>query len=184
MAYEQDFGEFISPEEMFAAFFGHDITGGRIHRRVRRTPPTAQQQRVFNVMQMLPLFILFAITLLSNWFSQPPRRNFDLVPSGAFPVRRATREEGISYFVDESFDTKFPQGSPKLRELEGAVELQHLQSACGREESTVARKLQYERFYGKHPNAREFRKRLAEIESTPRPNCQKLQARRMAQGYL
>lgn len=163
----------LSPEDLFNMFFGGGgpMTGASFgggpgvftasfgpggFRTTRVRTQTRQQQQGNNeprsiFMQLLPLFILFAFSLvnmLPNLFSIPatPDPRFSFQQTSRFNVERSTGGLGVKYHVNAAEFSGHPiaaelarndkkAGGPELRKFEGNVErayTQELYSQCQR----------------------------------------------------
>jgi len=127
----------LSPEDLFNMFFGGGGFGGgaafssgpvftasfgpggfrttRVH--TSRTRPQEQQQEQATprslFVQLLPLLVLFAFSLLSalpNLFSTPPTPDprFSFEPSSRFNMERTTQSLGIQYRVNSAEFSRHP----------------------------------------------------------------------------
>ncbi|ORZ27753.1 hypothetical protein BCR41DRAFT_331442 [Lobosporangium transversale] len=128
------FGEEISPEELFNMFFGGGSFGGSFHSATFAGPGfgprpfrpyTQQTQRqpqqqaqgagatsgFSSLIQILPLILLFIISLTSNFFSDsdssssrdssPAASDFSLGAHGSYQSARFTSAHHVPYFVNE-----------------------------------------------------------------------------------
>ncbi|KAI0741605.1 hypothetical protein C8Q80DRAFT_1260177 [Daedaleopsis nitida] len=150
----------ISPEELFNMFFGGGMNGGSFGGggfggpmftasfgpdgfRSTRVRPTAQRQEQRAAeprsvwMQFLPLFVLFAFSLLNalpNLFLTPPTPDprFSFTPSARYNVERMTGGLNVKYHVNAAEFSGHPiaaelarsdnKPGPQLRKFESNVE--------------------------------------------------------------
>ncbi|CEM06951.1 unnamed protein product [Vitrella brassicaformis CCMP3155] len=170
--------EFMTPEELFQAFFGMDFDrmnamhhrGGRVYRFRSRGPSTEQERRgqqMLNLIQLVPVLIIIAFTLLSNSFIGHQRPQFSLLRRQGFPIERKTQGLGAKYYVDTTFHESYPRGSRKLRDFEKQVELHYaedLRAKCGHEEQTMLMAIQRAKYRGDKEEAKRAKDR-------PKPSC-------------
>ena len=119
-AYEDD----VSPEDIFNMFFG--VNTGPARRRQpqqqrRGAPPNQGQQ----LMQLLPLLLLFALSFFSypNQMADAP---FSLERTGRYGVERFTKSRGVTrdirYWVAEGFAAKYARDPYSIARIDQNVE--------------------------------------------------------------
>lgn len=145
----------VTAEELFNMFFGTAYTYNTPRRepRWRRTDQQAYQthhNRETNnygvLMQMFPVLILIALSLMSSLLVSDPV--YSLTQNSKFPVLRTTVNLRVPYYVKENFHSTY-QGS--LRRLEASVEeeyVMNLRASCHRERSYRESLLWKARNYG------------------------------------
>ncbi|XP_014277305.1 dnaJ homolog subfamily B member 12 [Halyomorpha halys] len=157
-SYTRGFEADVSPEELFNMFFGTSFpSAGNVYvRRGNRWPRrgpeehTQQQHRDTNnysiLMQMLPLLILVALSMMSSLLVSDPV--YSLTQNSKFPVMKTTMSLKVPYYVKENFASTY-QGS--IRRLEASVEeefIANLRNACFREKQYRESLLWRARSYG------------------------------------
>ncbi|KAJ3411722.1 ATP-dependent RNA helicase dbp6 [Chytridiales sp. JEL 0842] len=167
------FGEEISPEDLFNMFFGGDLGGGGIHFRsnfggpafrthstqARRRQAYQQAQRNANnqqggdnnrmvqLVQLLPIIVLLLFTFLSNLFDGSSMENgsetsYAWEPTRVYSQARTTEIHNVGYYVNPKvFARGYSQQPRKLKMFEDAIEMQHyrnLQYRCRQEQEYKA----------------------------------------------
>ncbi|KAJ3125779.1 DnaJ, sub C member 18 [Nowakowskiella sp. JEL0407] len=156
-----DFENEISPEELFNMFFGEMAngatftTGGpgfRFHTVNPRFRRAHQQQGreqpatpIAQLVQLLPLFLLMLITVLS-WFQSDPDPIFKFSAVPPYTIQRHTQRNQVKYFVSNRFNIQNYQNNPsKLRNFENSIEshwLSVLEEKCLQEQQYRAMQIQ------------------------------------------
>ncbi|KAI9123295.1 hypothetical protein K1719_006184 [Acacia pycnantha] len=118
------FNDDIDPDEIFRAFFGDADVFGRA--QVYRTRGMGVHQRqefqggglnIMLLMQIVPFLIIFLLAYLP--FSEP---DYSLHKNYSYQIPKATEKHGIEFFVkSESFEAKYPHGSPARANIERSV---------------------------------------------------------------
>ncbi|KAI9031804.1 DnaJ domain-containing protein [Phycomyces nitens] len=146
--------EEVSPEELFNMFFG----GGNFQRRgaghrtfnFAQAQAQARQQRqdgtnVAGWIQVLPLLLLFAFTILSAFITSdnsPPLYSFS--PSATYSHKRATKSHHVPYYVNPKAFKASEQTRHKLARVEKEVEsdwVHNLHQTCQAERRDRANKI-------------------------------------------
>ncbi|KAF6208656.1 hypothetical protein GE061_017114 [Apolygus lucorum] len=143
-SYTRGFESDVTAEEFFNMFFGGAFPGSanvyvRRGNQWRRADQQHQQQHREQptnygvLMQMLPVLILIALSMMSSLLVSDPV--YSLTQNSKFPVVRKTIVLGVPYYVKENFHSTY-QGS--IRRLEVSVEeeyISNLRNACYREKT-------------------------------------------------
>ncbi|CAM0136075.1 Chaperone protein dnaJ [Umbelopsis sp. WA50703] len=154
-------GDELSPEDLFNAFFGGGgfdgpgfgpgfrsatfvgpgfrtrtfNTGGARRGQGQRQQPTSTWM---TLAQLLPLLLLFGVSILSSLFSDnTPQFSFDR--TSLYSQARSTRQHRVDYYVNPSAFSSYEKNARKLREFEQNVELnwiRGLQAGCQNEKQT------------------------------------------------
>eukprot|EP00914_Ancora_sagittata_P005791 GHVO01011716.1.p1 GENE.GHVO01011716.1~~GHVO01011716.1.p1 ORF type:complete len:325 (-),score=35.06 GHVO01011716.1:588-1538(-) len=119
----------MSPEELFAAFFGMGIDNFGNVRVVRREQrrgedahPGHHRGGGVNLTQLLPVLILIFLSLLGGLFTESQPK-FSLSPYSNYPVEIITQGYGVSYYVPHSFIHEYPEKSTRRLQMEREVEV-------------------------------------------------------------
>jgi curved DNA-binding protein CbpA len=140
----------VDPEEIFNMLFqgmsgGHRGRFGAHNRgnfgrpQHQQEPPRTPQSIFMQILQFLPIILLFVMSLssLSGSSSQPV---YSFYQHNSYSIPRKTSSPGvlpdIPYFVTPSFDRSYPRGSYSFQRVEQAVQVDYkdlLISECGRE---------------------------------------------------
>lgn len=175
--FEREFDD-ISPEDIFNMFFGGGYPTGRVyvHRRNRATHHhhhanfQREEQNVpayYPIMQLLPIFILVAFSLLSSLLVQDPPYSFH--QSGNYIHSRVTERYRVQYFVQQSFSKSYDGDS--LRQLERKIErdyIEKVQINCYKERQYKQEMLYQARVWGN-------RDLLRKAENLEMRSCQQLE---------
>jgi len=158
--FEREF-EDISPEDIFNMFFGGGYPTGRVyvHRRNRPShrhhhhPGFHREEQnppaYYPIMQLLPIFILVAFSLLSSLLVQDPPYSFH--QSGNYVHPRVTNRYRVQYFVQKSFSKSYE--GENLRQLERKIErdyIEKIQINCYKERQYKQEMLYQARVWGNH----------------------------------
>lgn len=159
------FSDEISPEDLFNAFFGGGgfngagfgpgfrsatFVGPGFRTRTFNTGArrdTGQRQQPtstwMTLAQLLPLLLLFGVSILSSLFSEStPQFSFDR--TSLYSQARATRQHKVPYYVNPSAFGSYEKNNRKLREFEQNVEItwvRGLQSSCQNEKQVRATRM-------------------------------------------
>mmetsp|Transcript_84638 Transcript_84638/g.226224 ORF Transcript_84638/g.226224 Transcript_84638/m.226224 type:complete len:375 (-) Transcript_84638:51-1175(-) len=150
----------MTPEDLFAAFFGGGVPQ---HHQGEGAP----QARLF---QLLPIFLILVMTLMSNLTNQTPRQDFSFEPAPGFEMRRHTQGLNVPYFVPSTFSNSYPERSTELRQFDNHVDIYHiraLHSECDWEEKKRTRDILQAKRRGN-------KQALEQIRKTPLASCEKL----------
>jgi len=166
-AYQQDF---MTPEDLFAAFFG----GGVAHHHGRRQHADGEGTQGFqpaHMLQILPVILLLFLSLASNFGMRDSASRFSFSPSGHYQNERSTATLHVNYYVANDFDDHYPDGTRSLSEFERQVEIYHvghLDSECDRQQKLMYRQV----IMAKRREA--SADELEKIKKKPRPACKDL----------
>ncbi|XP_034034349.1 dnaJ homolog subfamily C member 18 [Thalassophryne amazonica] len=155
-SFRRDFEADISPEELFNIFFGGRFPTGNIHvytnqggsyshvyqprrrrafeRREEVVEETQSQNTFTAVLQLLPILVLILISVFTQMMATNPPYSLFYKPAMGLVVSRETRQMGVPYYVDKSFEKEYRGAA--LEELEKTIEsdyIEHLQSSCWKE---------------------------------------------------
>ncbi|XP_022086493.1 dnaJ homolog subfamily B member 12-like [Acanthaster planci] len=143
----------FSPEDLFNMFFGGGFPQGDIARQRRhyrthhpRQHQSQEEARYTFLLQLLPIFMLVIISLLSTAFIQEPA--YSLSRTGSFVHERTTHENKIKYFVKNSFNKEY---SGRIHLIDKRVEedyVDNLRSNCYRERLNKEAAMQRARYFG------------------------------------
>ncbi|XP_002122467.2 dnaJ homolog subfamily B member 14-like [Ciona intestinalis] len=149
--YENDNAEF-DPQELFNMFFGGQFPNGNVRvfrrgntyyygRNENRRRAENHQRRHHEpqtnfgaMMQLLPLLILFIVSLMSNMLISDPV--YSLKYGGEYTLHRQTRNFHVDFYVKQDFTKHYKKGSVPLRQLEETVEsdyIEQLRNMCYQE---------------------------------------------------
>jgi len=159
-------GEELSPEDLFNAFFGGGGFNGagfgpgfrsatfvgpgfrtRTFNTAGARPDPGQRQQPtstwMTLAQLLPLLLLFGVSILSSLFSEStPQFAFDR--TSLYSQARATRQHKVHYYVNPNAFGSYEKNARKLREFEQNVEItwvRGLQSHCQNEKQVRAARI-------------------------------------------
>ncbi|XP_014247523.1 dnaJ homolog subfamily B member 12 [Cimex lectularius] len=142
-SYTRGFESDVTAEELFNMFFGGAFPssaniyvrrGNQWRKADQHTQPSHRETTNYSVlMQMLPVLILIALSMMSSLLVSDPV--YSLTQTSKFPVVRMTKDLRIHYYVKENFHTTY-QGN--IRKLEASVEEEYvanLRNSCYREKT-------------------------------------------------
>jgi len=171
--YQQDF---VSPEDIFAAFFGggatfhtYHHTGQRAHRGGDDGDAGSVQRAQFA--QALPVIILVLLTLMSNLTSRESGARFSFTQNNQYPNERTTASIGVTYYVQDGFDELYPEGTKVQADLDHTVEIYHvrqLHGECDYQEKVMHKKVMIAKRKGSQEE-------LQAAKSHPRPACKQIE---------
>uniref|UniRef100_H2ZN62 J domain-containing protein n=1 Tax=Ciona savignyi TaxID=51511 RepID=H2ZN62_CIOSA len=146
--WENDTAEF-DPQELFNMFFGGQFPNGNVRvfrrgntyyysgnerRRQNRRENHEQQNNFGPLIQLLPLLVLFMVSIMSNMLISDPV--YSLKYGGDYTFSQRTDNFQIQFFVKSDFSKQYKKGSVSLRHLEETVEadyIEHLRNMCYQE---------------------------------------------------
>lgn len=168
--YQQDF---MTPEDLFAAFFGGGTFQTFHHHQGRGGGHEDGGQGVThaNVFQMLPILLLVLLTFASNFASRDSGSRFSFTSNGQYNVERYTATLGTSYYVTQDFEDHYSEGTRALAEFERQVEIyyvRNLHSECDYQEKVMYKKVLMAK---RRNNADE----IAKARNHPRPSCKEIE---------
>ncbi|TMW55952.1 hypothetical protein Poli38472_008600 [Pythium oligandrum] len=123
----------ISPDEIFNMFFGGGFRPRRQYRQQQQhhhqqQRQHAEQQDRSMLMQLLPLLMIFLLSMLS--IPTAPEVPFSMNPTAQYNVARTTQmanvAKGIPYYVERDFDRKYTNHWRDLLRVEQMVEQYHM----------------------------------------------------------
>jgi curved DNA-binding protein CbpA len=161
--YEQNFA---TPEDFFDLFFGGGMHGGHHGRRHGNVHTTQfnfgqggqQPPAMFQIALLLVLLLSFGSNMISNGSSSS---RFSFSRTGDYSIEHTTATLDVPYYVTESFEANYAEGTQALAEFDQSVEIYHirdLRSDC-----------EYNNML--HSRQRGGRKRK-DAEAARRANCQ------------
>eukprot|EP00922_Rhytidocystis_sp_ex-Travisia-forbesii_P060709 GHVS01090000.1.p1 GENE.GHVS01090000.1~~GHVS01090000.1.p1 ORF type:complete len:290 (-),score=50.07 GHVS01090000.1:253-1122(-) len=171
--------EVMTPEELFRAFFGVDLAGGgfqrpRVYRREQRPARTSNedQHRLYGLIQLIPVLLLFTITFFSNLFPSSPKvPPYSFNHTVEYSVPRMSRRLEVRYYVPKDFDHLMYKNQLQLTVFEDDLELSFYTKRCEQEERDVLRKVKFVEYHGTEGSEDEVNR----LFSQKRPHCEKLQ---------
>lgn len=175
-ASQQDSG-FMTAEELFQAFFG--VGGTTIYtgpdgrtfvqrRRVPRQhmPPQSEaQRRIYNLLQLLPVFIIVLFSILGSDFFQSQRADFRLVKTRDTPLLMETSRHNVPFFASPSYESRYPPGSLSRDRSEAEIEYGYFWAECRKAHETLRRDLEYYQAIGHRSKTNELAKELRQKEN-------------------
>ncbi|CAE7287300.1 Dnajb12 [Symbiodinium natans] len=164
--YQQDF---MTPEDLFAAFFGGGPVFHQHQRHHAHHQDDGQVQRM-QIFQALPVLLLVLLTL-SNFGKDSGGGRFSFQANNAYRNERSTATLNVPYYVTDDFEEHYSEGTRSLAEFDRQVEIYHIRnlgSDCDYQEKTQYKKvLQAKR--------RRNEEELQEARNLPRPACKELE---------
>jgi len=161
--YQQDF---MTPEDLFAAFFGGGASPSHHGHRQHGHGQSEQVPRA-QMLQMLPVIFLVLVWLASNFTSRDSGARFSFTETTQYRNERSSTSLNIAYWVTAEFDDHYPQGTKYLAEFDRQVEIYYVrtvQSDCDEQDNMMYRKVMLAKRTG---NAAEVQK----ARNHPRPKC-------------
>jgi curved DNA-binding protein CbpA len=175
--YQQDF---MTPEDLFAAFFGggatfHNFHGGHHHQRQHQQhhddDGNPVQMHRAQLIQALPVLLLVLLTLASNFASRDGGSRFSFSPSAQYNNQRSTAALDVSYYVTDDFEQHYAEGTRVLADFERQVEIyyvRNLHSECDYQEKMMYKKVMIAKRKGDQEEMKSAR-------AHPRPACKELE---------
>eukprot|EP00922_Rhytidocystis_sp_ex-Travisia-forbesii_P056269 GHVS01083310.1.p1 GENE.GHVS01083310.1~~GHVS01083310.1.p1 ORF type:complete len:311 (+),score=53.84 GHVS01083310.1:70-1002(+) len=192
--YEHDV---MTPEELFRAFFGVDLAGGggggfqraRVYRRQQqprghtRGGPTSnneEQHRLYGLIQLIPVILLFTITFFSNLLPSAHQKTptYSFSEGGEYSILRKSQRLDVPYFVPKDFDQLMQKNKMNLGSFEDDLELLLFTSRCEQEERDVIRQVKLAEYYKRAGSADEINR----LYGLKRPSCDQMQQLRYIVG--
>ncbi|KAK2197721.1 bifunctional DnaJ domain/Chaperone J-domain superfamily/DnaJ domain [Babesia duncani] len=139
----------MTPEEIFAAFFGYDPFGQsrgnnfRVNRTFVFNHPRQPQPQPSSpsFLRLIPFFFVLACIWLLH-FGHEPVAVFDYERSYKYNQKVTTNLNGVVYYVDKSsFDRDFPVNSVRRFQLEYEVDFRYFDKLCSKQKMELQRKL-------------------------------------------
>lgn len=164
--------DFMTPEDLFAAFFGGHVNHGHGHRQQQHHHQQGGEQQFggAHIMQMLPVILLVMITLVGNFASPSNQSRFSFTTTHQYKNERTSAALDVTYFVTDDFGEHYAEGTQRLAEFEREVEkyyVRNLHSECDIQEKTMHKKI----MLAKRRNSQE---ELSKARKHPRPACKEL----------
>jgi len=168
--------DFMTPEDLFAAFFG----GGSVHTHQRghqrQQQPQNQQEdgegaQRAHLFQMLPVILLVFLTLASNFASKDNGSRFSFQASGHYTSERYSNTLNVNYFVTNDFDQNYHEGTKQMADFERQVEIYYvrqLHSDCDYQEKVMYKKVMIAKRRGSQEE-------LQKARNHPRPACKEIE---------
>jgi len=167
--YQQDF---MTPEDLFAAFFGGGATFHRQQPRQQASGEPAEQLPVrAQFLQMLPIILIVLMTFSSNIMSPGNANRFSFTNGGTHTNERTTAGIGVNYYVATDFEEHYSEGTRQLAEFEQQVDIyyvRNLHSECDYQEKVMYRKVMLARHRGDKDELEKARKH-------PKPACKEME---------
>jgi curved DNA-binding protein CbpA len=169
--YQQDF---MTPEDLFAAFFGGGAVFHSHHGHARNHHSghgQSEQVPRAHMLQMLPVIFLVLVGLASNFASRDAGTRFSFSETTSYRNERSSASLGITYWVTDEFEDHYPQGTKYLAEFDRQVEIYYVrtvQSDCDKQDNMMYRKVMLAKRTG---NAAEVQK----ARNHPRPKCREME---------
>uniref|UniRef100_A0A7S4UEY8 J domain-containing protein n=1 Tax=Alexandrium monilatum TaxID=311494 RepID=A0A7S4UEY8_9DINO len=170
-AYHQDF---MTAEDLFAAFFGGAATFHTTHHHHRghhaHEDHGGQLPRA-GLTQMLPVAILILLTLASNFASRDGGSRFSFTQTNQFRNERTTAALNVNYFVTDEFEEHYSEGTRYLAEFERQVEVYYVRSVvseCDHQEKQMYKQVMLAKRKGSQEE-------LQKARNYPRPKCKEIE---------
>jgi len=168
--YQQDF---MTPEDLFAAFFGGGTFQHQQGGRQRQQPQYEEgegPQRA-HLLQILPVILLGFLLLASNFASKDNGSRFSFTVSGNYQHERQTSTIPVTYYVTGDFENSYSEGTNHLAEFERQVEtyyVRQLHGDCDFQEKVMYKKVMIAKRRGSQEE-------LAKARNHPRPACKDIE---------
>jgi curved DNA-binding protein CbpA len=167
--YQQDF---MTPEDLFAAFFG----GGAFPPQHGRRPRQNQGQQGEGaphaaLFQLMPILLLLLLTCASNFATRESGSRFSFSRTGQYNWERSTATLNVQYFVTHDFEDHYNEGTRALAEFEQQVEIYHIRSLkgdCEYSEQVMYKKVMMAKRKGN-------KEELEAARAHPRPACKQVE---------
>jgi len=164
--------DFMTPEDLFAAFFGGGTfhQAGHNHHNRGGGGDNAQVQPA-HLLQMLPVLLLILLTLASNFASSGGSSRFSFTANHQYKHERNSASLDVSYFVTDDFGDHYAEGTRALAEFERQVEIyyvRNLHSECDYQEKTMYKKVMIAKRRGNQDELQKARRH-------PRPACKEIE---------
>lgn len=169
--YQQDF---MTPEDLFAAFFGggtFNQQGGQRQQRQQHEGGEGEGQQRAHLLQILPVILLVFLTLVSNFASKDNGSRFSFTPSGNYQHERQTATVPVTYYVTGDFENYYSEGTNHLAEFERQVEtyyVRQLHGDCDFQEKVMYKKVMIAKRRGNQEE-------LSKARNHPRPACKDIE---------
>ncbi|XP_953620.1 DnaJ-like molecular chaperone, putative [Theileria annulata] len=125
--YQQDF---VTPEQLFEAFFGIHQHNNVFHFTTRRTGGNRNNTRRGGLTQFVPLLVLMIFMLMMNLFSRSPQL-YQFEKSSKFGQMQSTSLNGVVYYVDSrTFERTYPKNTAQRIKIEFEVEYKYFEDKC------------------------------------------------------
>lgn len=169
-AYQQDF---MTPEDLFAAFFGGGAAFHTHHHARQHTHEDqgGQLPRAANLTQMLPVAILILLTLASNFASRDGGSRFSFTQTQQYKNERNTASLNVNYFVTDEFEEQYSEGTRYLAEFERQVEIYYVRSLvsdCDQQEKQMYKQVMIAKRRGSQEE-------LQKARNFPKPKCKEME---------
>eukprot|EP01054_Gregarina_sp_Poly1_P010165 Gregarina_sp_Poly_1__10164@NODE_699_length_6701_cov_39_270274_g527_i0_p3_GENE_NODE_699_length_6701_cov_39_270274_g527_i0NODE_699_length_6701_cov_39_270274_g527_i0_p3_ORF_typecomplete_len390_score50_62DnaJ/PF00226_31/7_3e25DUF1977/PF09320_11/0_00015RPT/PF13446_6/0_0057TPR_16/PF13432_6/0_0084TPR_16/PF13432_6/1_1e03TPR_14/PF13428_6/0_023TPR_14/PF13428_6/1_1e03PMI_typeI/PF01238_21/0_008TPR_MalT/PF17874_1/0_062TPR_MalT/PF17874_1/2_9e03TPR_9/PF13371_6/0_095TPR_8/PF13181_6/0_14TPR_8/PF13181_6/6_3e03TPR len=161
--------EFMTAEELFQAFFGFGgatiytgpdgrtfVQRRRPHQRQNMPPATEAQRRVYNILQLLPVFIIVLLSIMGSDFFADHRADYRLIKTRDTPLLSETTRFQVPFFASPSFATKYPKGSLARDRSEAEIEFGFFWSECRRAHESLRRDIEYYQAIGHRDKTNEL----------------------------
>lgn len=180
---------FMTPEELFQAFFGFGGGGGATiftgpggtrvyrqgfrhnHHQQRAENMTPAQQRIQALMQLLPLVIIIFFSFFGGSFFGDPTPDFRLTRTGDCNNPLRTEMHNVPFYATSRFQTNYPRNTLIRQEAEAEVEYTYFYRDCWKANQDIRKDLEYFRLLGAQSKVRELSATLlAKEEQNPACN--------------
>ncbi|XP_066522320.1 dnaJ homolog subfamily B member 12b [Hoplias malabaricus] len=152
-----DFQPDITPEDLFNMFFGggfpssnvHTYSNGRMHFSQQRERREPRGGGLALFVQLMPIFILVIVSVLSQMIVTKPPYSLSFSPSVGHTHKRLTEILRVPYYVNERFSQEY--SGVNLRQVERNVEddfISTLRNNCWREKQQKEGLLYRARYFG------------------------------------
>jgi curved DNA-binding protein CbpA len=166
--------DFMTPEDLFAAFFGGGPSpfhhhGGQQRQSGNQDEDGQGVQRA-HLFQMLPVLLLVFLTLASNFASRDSGGRFSFTANNQYSVDRSTAALGVNYYVTPDFEHHYSDGTKQMAEFDRQVEIyyvRNLHSECDYQEKVMYKKVMIAKRRGNEEEVKKAR-------NHPRPACKEI----------
>lgn len=167
---------FQTPEDLFAAFFGHSFHNVHVHHHGHGNRahhgdddgPGAQRAHFF---QMLPVLLLVVLTLASNFASRDTGSRFQFAQGGQYRNERTTTTLDVTYYVTDGFEEHYSEGTRALADFEKQVEIYYVRSLLN--ECDYQEKVMYKKVV--MAKRRNIEAEVQKARQHPRPACKEIE---------
>mmetsp|Transcript_100563 Transcript_100563/g.224570 ORF Transcript_100563/g.224570 Transcript_100563/m.224570 type:complete len:181 (-) Transcript_100563:76-618(-) len=161
----------MTPEGLFAAFFGGGSFGGNNVHHHRSSGDEGGSGPQLHFLHMIPVVLLLLLTLASNFSPRESGSRFSFTANGQYRNERTTATLSVNYYVTDAFEDHYMEGSRGLADFERQVETYHvrnLYTECDHQEKVMYKKVMMAKRRG---NADE----IQNARSHPRPACKRVE---------
>ncbi|EKX74273.1 DnaJ domain containing protein [Theileria equi strain WA] len=136
--------QFVTPEQLFEAFFGLNVNHNRMHRNfvyTRRANDNRLVGQTSPLSQLIPLFLLFLFIILPSLLTSRTAE-FQFEKSSKFSQKETTVINGVVYYVDPTkFPQKYPPKSQQRLRMEYEVDYAFFDYKCSADRKESQRKI-------------------------------------------